>query len=310
MTVAIKRINSPINSITYVFIAEFIFSVHDVMIKWISGTYPVHEIVLIRSCIAILPIVVIVRWRGGFKRLKTRCLAGHVIRSLLMFASYISFYLALSALPIAVCASLFFSSPIFITILSVVFLKEKVAFCSWIAVFAGFSGVIIMLKPGAEVMDPAAFLALLSAFFYAIGSIMTRSLGKTESGLSLLFYLMVVYTIASAVLAFAVSHIAVTGSVHPSMEFFLRAWQVPALDDLFFFLSIGLIASVGIYCLTQAYRLEDPSKVAPFEYVAVPLGAFWGYYLWNDILDLQTMVGILLIMGSGLYIFHGQRSGK
>jgi len=308
MITAFKRIKRPINSIYYVLIAEFVFSVHDVIIKWISGTYPVHEIVLIRSCIAILPIFVIVRWRGGLKQLKTKLWAGHIIRSLLMFCAYLSFYLSLSALPIAVTVSLFFSSPIFITILSVLFLKEKVKFSSWIAVFAGFLGVIIMLKPGSEVMDPAAFLALLSAFFYAIGSIMTRNMGKTESGLSLLFYLMVVYIVASVVLALALNHIAFTSSAHPSLEFFFRPWQVPAPGDFFFFLSIGLIASVGIYCLTQAYRLEQPSKIAPFEYVAVPVGAFWGYFLWNDVLDFQTIVGILLIMGSGLYIFQGQRA--
>ena len=168
MITAIKKIKSQFNSIYYIVIANFLLSIHDVMIKWISGKYPVHEVVFIRSCVAILPILMIAHWNGGFKQLKTKCYTGHIIRSLLMFGAYISFYLALSALPIAVTISLFFSSPIFIVILSVLFLKEKVNITSWVAIIAGFIGVIIMLKPGSEIIDPAAFLALLAALFYAI----------------------------------------------------------------------------------------------------------------------------------------------
>lgn len=304
MLTAIKKVKGPFNSIYYIVIANFLFSIHDVMIKWISGKYPVHEVVFIRSCVAILPILMIAHWNGGLKQLKTKCYAGHIIRSLLMFGAYISFYLALSALPFAVTISLFFSSPIFIMILSVLFLKEKVDITSWIAVIAGFIGVIIMLKPGSEIIDPAAFLALLAALLYAIGSVMTRDLGKTESGLSLVFYLMVVYIVSSTILAFGLSKITLDISSHQSLAFFFRTWQLPAKGDLILFLSIGLLAGVGIYCLIQAYRLELPSTVAPFEYIAVPIAVVLGYFIWNDVLDLQSIIGIILIISSGLYILH------
>ncbi len=310
MITAIKKIKSPFNSVYYVFIAAFLFSIHDVIVKWISGKYPVHEVVFIRSCVAIIPILMIAHWNGGLNLLKTRCYSGHIIRSLLMFGAYISYYLSLSALPMAVTISLFFSCPIFITILSVLFLKEKVEVASWIAVIAGFIGVVMMLKPGSEIADPAAFLAVLSALLYAIGSVMTRDLGKTESGLSLVFYLMVVYIICSTILAFGLSNFNLDISSHPSQAFFFRAWQLPIKGDLLLFLSIGLISAVSIYCLIQAYRLELPSKVAPFEYVSVLLAVGWGYFFWNDVLDLQSIIGIILIMGSGLYILYGKRASK
>ena len=308
MITAIKKIKSRFNSIYCIVIANFFLTIHDVMIKWISGKYPVHEVLFIRSCVAILPILMIAHWNGGLKQLKTECYAGHIIRSLLMFGAYISFYLALSALPLAVTISLFFSSPIFIMILSVLFLKEKVNITSWVAVIAGFIGVIIMLKPSSEIIDPAAFLALLAALFYAIASVMTRDLGKTESGLSLVFYLMVVYIVNSTILAFGLSKITLNINSHPSLAFFFMAWQLPAKGDFLIFLSIGLIAGVSIYCLTQAYRLEVPSKVAPFEYIAVPIAVAWGYFVWNDVLDLQSIIGIIMIIGSGLYILHGKRT--
>ena len=296
------------NSITYVFTAALVFSIHDVMIKWISGTYPVHEIVFIRSVVGLVPIVLIVRFNGGLGQLKTRKIQDLIIRSLLMFSSYVSFYLSLSALPIAVSVSLFFSSPIFIFVLSVLFLNESVDKGSWAAVFAGFLGVVIMLNPGADVIDPAAFLAVLSALFYAVGAIMTRKLGKTESGLTQLFYLLVVYLVCSLMLAAVLSQASAGADVHPSAAFFLRPWQIPPLRDIGLLLSIGLMAALGIYCLTQAYRLEDPSRVAPFEYIAVPLGAFWGLLLWHDVLDLQSIIGIFFIIGSGLFIIRRKKN--
>ena len=310
MITAIQKIKSPFNSVYYVFISAFLFSVHDVIIKWISGKYPVHEVVFIRSCIAIIPILMIAHWNGGLNSLKTKCYSGHIIRSLLMFGSYISYYLSLSALPMAVTISLFFSCPIFITILSVLFLKEKVEAASWIAVVAGFIGVVVMLKPGSEIADPAAFLAILSALLYAMGSVMTIDLGKTESGLSLVFYLMVVYIVCSTILAFGLSNFNLGISSHPSQAFFFRAWQLPENGDLLLFLSIGLISAVSIYCMIQAYRLELPSKVAPFEYISVLLAVCWGYFFWKDVLDPQSIIGIILIIGSGLYILYGKRASK
>lgn len=306
MIAAVPRIKVSLRSITCILIAEISFSVHDVIVKFISSSYPVHEIVLIRSLVAAIPISMIIFWKGGLSSLKTKHYTGHVIRSLLMFGAYISFYLSLSALPLAVTVSLFFSGPIFITLLSVLLLKEHVAPGSWIAVFTGFLGVIVMLNPGAGVIDPAAFLALLSALLYAGGSIMTRSLGKTESSMSLVFHLTVIYILSAGILGLALKGAGIDQGSHPSLIFFFRAWKIPPGPDLFLFFCTGLIAATGIYCLTQAYRLEEPSKIASFEYVAVPLSAFWGYVFWNDVLGWQSVIGVLLITGSGLYIFQGK----
>lgn len=304
MITAVKKTKNPFKSIYYVVISQFIYSIHDVIIKWISDKYPVHEIVLIRSCIAIIPILIIAHRKGGLNLLRTNRYFGHITRSLFMFGSYMCFYLSLSALPLAETISLFFSSPIFIMILSVLFLKEKVTLTAWAAVLSGFIGVVIMLKPGSEMADPAAFLAVLSALLYAIASIMTRRLGITESGVSLAFYSMVVYIVSSTILAVTLNNITFDSDSHPSLAFLFRTWELPAPGDIHFFLGIGLLASVAIYFLSQAYRLGQPSKIAPFEYIAVPLSVIWGYFIWKDVFELQSIIGVILIIGSGLYILH------
>ena len=307
MTTAAESYDSPLKSIYYLIGGVFVFSLQDVIIKWLSGKYPVHEIVLIRSFFAIIPILFIAYLEGGLHLLRTSHYVTHIIRSFLMFGAYICFYLSLAALPLAETVSLFFSAPIFITILSVTSLGEKVEFRSWIAVLVGFFGVIIMLRPSSKMIDPAAFLALLAAFLYAIGSIITRRLGKTENGVSLAFYPTVMYIIFSTILSIALNNIAVTQKSHPSLAFLLREWQLPSQDDLFLFIIIGLIAAAGFYFLSQAYRLAQPSTIAPFEYIYVPLSIVWGYVFWKDILEPQSVIGMVLIVGSGLYIFGSKK---
>jgi drug/metabolite transporter (DMT)-like permease len=300
--------DSLFKSIGYLIGGVFVFSLQDIIIKLLSGDYPVHEIVLIRSLFAIFPILLIAHLDGGWHRLRTRHYKVQIIRSALMFGAYICFYLSLAALPLAETVSLFFSGPIFITILSVFFLDEKIEFSSWMAVLAGFLGVIIMLKPGAQIVDPAALMAVLAALLYAIGSIITRKLGKTDSGISLAFYPMVMYIVFSAFLSIPLGCMTATGQSHPSMAFLLHQWHFPSQGDLLLLIAIGMIAATGFYFLSQAYRLGPPATIAPFEYISVPLGVLWGYIFWKDVLGLQSIIGMILIVGSGLYIFGSKNA--
>jgi len=307
MSTNTESYDSPIKSIYYLIAGVTVFSLQDVIIKWISSKYPVNEIVLIRSCFAIIPILFIAYLEGGVHLLRTNHYVGHIIRSFFMFGAYICFYLSLAALPLAETVSLFFSAPILITILSAAFLGEKVEIRSWIAVLVGFLGVIIMMRPGSKMIDPAVLLALLTAFLYAIASIITRRLGKTETGVSMAFYLAVTYIIFSAIFTLALNNIAATPKTHPSFTFLFRDWRLPSQGDLFLFMIIGLIAAAGFYFLSQAYRLAQPSTIAPFEYIAVPLSVIWGYLFFKDILEFQSIIGMILIVGSGLYIFGSKK---
>ena len=156
-------------------------------------------------------------------------------------------------------------------------------------------------------IEPAAFLALLAAFLYAIVSIITRRLGKTENGVSLAFYPTVMYIIFSTILSIALNNISITQKSHPSLAFLFREWQLPSQGDLFLLIILGLIVAAGFYFLSQAYRLAQPSTIAPFEYISVPLSVVWGYVFWKDILEPQSVIGMVLIIGSGLYIFGSKK---
>lgn len=304
-------LGAPQKGILFVVAGVTAFSMQDVAIKTMSGDYPVHEIVFIRSLVAILPIFVILQLEGGFGLLHTRRPRLHILRSGALLASYFCYYLAMAALPLADTVAIFFSAPLFVTALSVLILGERVSVRRWAAVLVGFLGVTIMMQPGAGLLDPAAALAILAALTYATGAVLTRRLGETDASAAMTFYTIVFYLTASACAGLALGRGGLAqgwkglapGS-HASLQFLLRAWALPSWTDLGLMTLCGLFAALAFYCITQAYSITRATTVAPFEYVAVPLSVILGYAFWQDMPSLRTFVGMFLVVGSGLYVLR------
>lgn len=303
-TVALGRVDAPVKGVLCVVAGICVFSIQDVIIKSISGGYPVHQIVFVRSLVALVPLLLIAHVDGGLAGLRTRRPWAHMLRGGAMLASYTTYYLAIAALPLAFAVALFFVAPLMITALSHLLLGEKAHLRRWIAVAVGFAGVVIMTRPGGGAIEPAAVLAVSAALFYAVSAILTRRLGATESGTSLAFSATLVYVVANGLLGLWIGNGALAQEGHPSLEFLLRAWMWPSWQDFGLMAVCGLIAAFGFYFLSQAYRLAPATSVAPFEYVGLPLAALWGYLFWSEVPAGTTVLGVVLIVGSGLYVLH------
>jgi S-adenosylmethionine uptake transporter len=288
-------------------------SVNDMLIKRLSGGYPLHQIVFTRSAIGIVLGLLLVKLEGGFHLLKTRQPGLHLLRGLLIVISNMSFFLALSVLPLAEATALFFAAPLFITLLSIPLLGEKVGPLRLGAVIVGFIGVVIMMRPWAstatlEVSRWVLLLPVLAALTYALNQLMTRKLGVNSKASALMVY------IQAAFVAVSLGFFLIAGDgrfvdegSNPSLQFLLRAWVWPAEEDYLTFLGIGLnIALIG-YCLSQAYRLGDAATVAPFEYIGLPLAVFWGFVIFGDLPVWEVWVGIALILASGLFVYLRER---
>jgi S-adenosylmethionine uptake transporter len=299
-----SRVDSPLRAVLCVMAGISIFSIQDVIIKSISGAYPVHQIVFVRSLVALVPLLVVAHFDGGLAGLRTRRPWAHLARACVMLGAYTAFYLALAALPLATTVALFFVAPLMITALSHFVLGEKARLRRWIAVGVGFVGVLVITRPDGGTMEPAALLAVLAALFYAVSAIATRRLGATESGASLAFSVTLIYVGLNGLLGLWIGNGSMAEEGHPSLEFLLRAWAMPTWRDLGLMAACGLIAAFGFYFLSQAYRLAQASTVAPFEYVSLPFAALWGYLFWREVPDGETVLGIALIVGSGLYVLH------
>jgi S-adenosylmethionine uptake transporter len=288
-------------------------SVNDMLIKRLSGGYPLHQIVFTRSAIGIVLGLLLVKIEGGFHLLKTRQPGLHLLRGLLIVISNMSFFLALSVLPLAEATALFFAAPLFITVLSIPVLGEKVGPLRLGAVIVGFIGVVVMMRPWAstatlEVSRWVLLLPVLAALTYALNQLMTRKLGVNSKASALMVY------IQAAFVAVSLGFFLIAGDgrfvdegSNPSLQFLLRAWVWPAEEDYLTFLGIGLnIALIG-YCLSQAYRLGDAATVAPFEYIGLPLAVFWGFVIFGDLPVWEVWVGIALILASGLFVYLRER---
>jgi drug/metabolite transporter (DMT)-like permease len=284
-----------------------IFTLQDAIVKGLSGTYPVHEIVVVRSLFA-LPVLLLVTLAEDGGRVRIHRPGLHLVRALFQYTAYTAYYLALAHLPIAETVALYFTAPFFVASLSVPLLGERVGLPTWIAIAVGFCGVVLIARPSTSLFDPTVLLPVLSALTYAISALLTRRLGTTESGGAMALSATVVYVFAGALTALALSGFEVAGDAHSSLHFLLSRWTWPSAVDLGLLSACGLIAAFGFFFLSQGYRLAEANRVAPFEYASLPWGILWGYWFFGNLPDAATLLGAGVIIGAGLYTLQRQRA--
>jgi S-adenosylmethionine uptake transporter len=286
-------------------------SVNDVLIKELSGGYPLHQMVFIRSAIGIVFSLMLVQMEGGFSILRTRNPGLHLMRGGLVVISNLTYFAALAVIPLAEATALFFVAPLMITLLSIPLLGEKVGPIRLAAVSVGFGGVVLMMRPwdsGADVSRLILLLPVLSALTYALNQIMTRRLGATTRASAMAVYIQGIFIIVSLMFyAVAGDGRYAAGVENGSVQFLLRAWVWPEGTDRWLFLGLGLNSAIIGFALAQAYRLADAAVVAPFEYIGLPLAIFWGWLIWGDVPTAIVWTGSALILGSGLFVFIRER---
>lgn len=300
VTVAHKRTQG----ILCVIVSMAALSTQDMIIKWLSTTYPLHEIIFTRAAIAVFLTLGLVHLEGGLGLLRSRRPHLHVARGLLLVLANFSYFLALAVMPLAEAVAIFFVAPLIITALSVPLLGERIGPLRGLAVLAGLAGVIIMLRPGLGDTSLVVLLPLLAAFCYALMQITTRRLGVTDKASVMAFYVQLTFFVFSAATGLIIGDGRFAGSGHPSLEFLLRAWTWPSAGDALLFLACGCLITVAAYLLSHAYRTSEATLLAPFEYTSLPLAVIWGLLLWGDWPDPIAFLGIALIVGGGLLVFY------
>lgn len=282
--------------------ASAAFSVNDMAIKFLSGDYALHQVILIRSMMGMaIVLAVALPFSGGLSALRTRRPGAQLLRGMCVVASNLFYFVGLAALPLAYTSAVFFVAPLMITALSVPLLGEKVGPRRWAAVAVGFAGVLVMLRPEGG-LGWAAVLPLASALAYAFMHMMTRHLKGTENAISLTFYTQACFIMVSAAMGLAVGDGRLADQSDPSLAFLFRGWIWPPAGDWPVLLATGFGSAIGGLLIAQAYRLGEAGLIAPFEYVAVPLAIFWGLVIFHEWPAPRDWWGIALICGAGLYI--------
>lgn len=285
-----------------------IFSVQDLVIKLLSGDYPVHQAMTIRSLTATPLLLLVVLYEGGWNSILAKRPGALVLRGIVMFCAYTAYYLGLAAMPIATCIALFFTAPLFITILSIPMLGERVGLRRWTAVVFGFTGMLVMLRPSSDVFDWVSLLPVAAAFCYGLSQIMARRLGTFDRAGVMAFYGNGVFLLGGLFLSGVLGSGAFADEENRSLAFLLRGWVTPSLTDFLLMMACGVVAAAALVLLTHAYTIAEANTIAPFEYTALVWGVLYGWLFWNELPDAWTWIGIVIIMAAGLVIL--QRQGR
>ena len=265
----------------------FFFGIAAVLIKLASPNFSVFEIAFCRNLFGLIPAL----WmsiRAGSSGFRAVNVTAHIWRGLFGVVSMLFIFYAYSLIPLPDATSLSFTSPLFITTFSALFLHESVGRHRWVAVLVGFLAVLIIMKPGSGVVTRGGFAALAAGLFNALAMISLRKLRNTENTEVTTLYFTLLATI-------------VTGIFVPFH------WKAPDLTGATYLISIGLLSGVGQYLLTKAYGLAEASMISPFSYVMIIWAATFGILIWGDIPTSSMLIGTGIIILSGLYILHRER---
>ncbi len=258
----------------------------DLCAKAILETYPLEQFVFLRSLIGIVLFVSLAGRFGGLGSLVTRRWRWHLLRTLLASGAMFGFFYGLSKMRLIDALTLGFTAPLIMTALSVPLLGEQVGWRRWLAVVAGFAGVLMILRPGTGTLSPAALSVLFAAVCYACLAITARKLADTESTFGLSVYVIAGPMIISGLLS-------LDGD-----------WMAPNAVGWTLFLGAGVCSVIAWVGMVGGYRRASPAVLAPFEYTALIAGAVAGYLIWDEVPDRWVIAGALVIISSGLYIVY------
>ncbi|MCV2864609.1 DMT family transporter [Albidovulum sediminicola] len=301
---AFRPDHSSATGVAYLVTGITVFSLQDLILKLLSGSYPLYEIMVLRSLTAMPLLLILVLLNGGLRSLVAPGWSAMLWRGFVICAAYFGYYLALAALSLATTAALYFTAPLFITLFSVLILREHVGPRRWAAVIVGFLGALVMLRPGSELFDWAAVLAIGSGLTYAASMVHARHLGARHSAAALAFWGNLVFLICALALAAVFHDGSQESATHASLGFLLRGWVNPPMRDLAMMMATGFVAAAGLTLLTQAYRVAESNVVAPFEYTAMIWSVLFGWLYFRDLPDAQGWLGIAMIISAGLYVLY------
>lgn len=264
----------------------FLFSLMDASVKWLGATYPTAQIMFFRCSVALVPVLVIVAMRGGFGILRTGQKKLHLLRSILGVGAMGFAFYAFSLMPLAEAVSVLHTAPLFMTALSVILLRETVGIRRWTAVILGFTGMLLVIRPGSGMLESGSLYMLLAAFLIGCTTIIIRHLGKLDDPVCITFYF------------------TVTGLLASLLGLFIQDWQQPPLFDLGLLLMVGLLGGMAQYLMTLSYQHLAIGILAPLKYLSIVFSGGIAFLIWGEVPDLQSVFGICIIIFSGLYTLH------
>ncbi len=302
-----KKNNNP-KGIILILLAMMVFSVQDGIMKHIYNFVSLYEIYLIRTVVSFILILIFLIIKKKPIVFKSQYPILTLCRVILFFFGFSSFYVSLTVLPLGTATALFFVTPFLITIFAHFFLKEEIGPRRWAAIAIGFIGVYITLNPDFSNFNYLSLLPILCAFCYSLSMIIIKKTSDKDSVYTQTFTFYIGAIIFSIIFYFVIGDGKFNTTEHPAAQFIFREWFIDIENSILFMVATGITATVAFLLLFSAYSIASPAVVSPFEYSILLWSPLIGWIYFNEVPTLNTLIGILIIVSSGIYIFLREKA--
>ena len=266
------------------FMSVCAFSIMDLVVKW-SDSYPLGQVIFFRGFFGVL-LYFLIMPRDRIKNFYYTKRPGlHFLRCFFGLIALLAIFTALRNLPLATVVSISFAAPIFTTILSIFLLSEKVGLFRWLAVIVGFIGIIIITEPGFTSLNIYFIYPIIFCLGMSYVAITIRQLSTSEPVWLISLYFSGAITLARF---FTIPY----------------GWIMPDIKDLMLLMSIGILGGAANLWLSQSYKFSEVSLVTPLKYLALVFAIIFGYFIWNEVPSIKTLIGAFLVITSSIIIFR------
>ena len=299
--------NNP-KGILYILVGMAIFSIQDALIKLVYEHSALYELYFGRTLTAIILLTSYLLFTKQKIILKTHYPFLTILRVLCFFFGFSFFYVSLTFMSLAMANALFFSSPFFVSILAMLFLKEKIGIRRWSAIFVGFIGVYIVLNPDFENFNIMNLAPVACALCYAVSMTITKFTSEKDNVYTQMIHLYIGAISISILFFIFTGNGQFNNFTDPAFQFMLREWFTNPTYAWPLIIAMGVAATFSFYFVFSAYHIASPSAVSLFEYSLIIWSIITGYLLFDDTPSIRTFVGVIIIISAGIYIYIREKT--
>lgn len=273
-----REVRNIFHAVAWMLTGGVAFAAMIMFVRALTDTISAFELAFWRAligCLIMLPVML----RVGTRMLKTRRPGAHALRSLVQYLGIALWFYSIADINLSEGMALQFTVPLFTIAMVAVVFKERVGAFRWLVTLVGFGGVLVVLRPGLHAVSDVALIVLVSSWFYAMANVVAKSLQRTESSETIVFYMNLMHVPMALVPA-------------------LLVWTGPALADWPAVLGMAVTASIAHYCLAQAMRRAPISVIMPVDFMKLPLVAGFAWAFFGEATDPWTWVGASVIFGA------------
>ncbi|MGR3718236.1 MAG: DMT family transporter [Thermohalobaculum sp.] len=271
-------------------VASVFFSAMHVLVRYVARDVPPLQIAFLRNIFGVIVFAPLLL-SSGLAFLRTKRIGLHAVRGALNAVALLMFFTALSLTPVARVTALSFSAPLFTALLSVVFLGERFRIRRWAAIFVGFAGTLIILRPGMIPADTGSILVVGAALIWAVTMIVIKVLSRTESSFTITAYMNIFLSLFS---------------LGPA----LWVWVAPPPEMWVWLVAIAVLGTIAQIALSQALKETEPTAVLPFDFLKLVWATLLGMWVFGELPDVITWIGALVVFASGFFIAYREHQER